>query len=103
MVSPMFIALPIGLESSTSFGSWQHLWSVCRFIGLGSSLGTGEDPLTLLKVCPVNTDKAEIKCMGSIGGKTPTEPKRFVHYTLAFDTLNEIKLMFMHFAQSKYG
>ena len=30
---------------------------------------------TLLKVCPAHKDKVEIKCMGSVGGKTPTEPK----------------------------
>jgi hypothetical protein len=46
------------------------------FVGLGSSLvGTGEDSLTLLKVCPAHTNKVEIKCMGSVGGKTPTERK----------------------------
>jgi hypothetical protein len=73
------------------------------FIGPGSLLGTWENSLTLLKVCPVNTDKVEIKCMGFVGGKTPPEPKRFVHYTLAFGILNEIKLMFMHFPQSKHG
>ena len=27
---------------------------------------------TLLEVCPAQKDKIEIKCMGSIGGKTPT-------------------------------
>ena len=32
-------------------------------------------PHTLLKVCPAHKDKIEIKCMGSVGGKTPTEPK----------------------------
>ena len=46
------------------------------FISLGYSLvGTGEDSLTLLKVCPAHTDKAEIKCMGFVGGKTPTKSK----------------------------
>jgi hypothetical protein len=29
----------------------------------------------ILKVCPACKDKAESKCMGSAGGKTPTEPK----------------------------
>ena len=32
-------------------------------------------PHTLLEVCPSHKDKVEIKCMGSVGGKTPTEPK----------------------------
>jgi len=31
--------------------------------------------MCFLKVSPAYKDKAEIKCMGSIGGKTPTEPK----------------------------
>jgi len=32
-------------------------------------------PHTLLKVCSAHKDKVEIKCMGSVGGKTPTGPK----------------------------
>ena len=32
-------------------------------------------PHTLLEVCPAHKDKVEIKCMGSVGGKTPTELK----------------------------
>ena len=27
---------------------------------------------TLLQVCPAHKDKVEIKCMGSVGGETPT-------------------------------
>ena len=34
-------------------------------------------PHTLLEVCSAHKDKVEIKCMGSVGGKTPTEPKLF--------------------------
>jgi hypothetical protein len=26
-------------------------------------------------VCPAHKDKANIKCMGSVGGKAPTKPK----------------------------
>ena len=33
---------------------------------------------TLLEVCPAHKDKVEIKCMGSIGGKTPIEPKLYL-------------------------
>jgi hypothetical protein len=33
-------------------------------------------------VCPAHRDKAEIKCMGSVGEKTPTEPK--VYSSLTF-------------------
>jgi hypothetical protein len=32
-------------------------------------------PPHLLKVCSAHKDKEEIKCMGSVGEKTPTEPK----------------------------
>jgi hypothetical protein len=32
-------------------------------------------PPHLLKVCSAHKDKVDIKCIGSIGGKTPTEPK----------------------------
>jgi hypothetical protein len=41
-------------------------------------------------VCSTHKDKVEIKCMGSIGGKTPTEPKL---YLFLLDTLNKMKLM----------
>jgi len=27
--------------------------------------------MELTKVCPAHRDKAEIKCMGSVGGETP--------------------------------
>ena len=33
---------------------------------------------TLLETCPAHKDKVEIKYMGSIGGKTPTEPKLYL-------------------------
>ena len=32
-------------------------------------------PHTLLEACPAHKDKVEIKCMGSVGGKTPIKPK----------------------------
>jgi hypothetical protein len=39
-------------------------------------VGFGEVRLLLFlrKVSPACKDKVEIKCMGSVGGKTPTEP-----------------------------
>jgi hypothetical protein len=43
-------------------------------------------------VCPAQKDKVEIKCMGSIGGKTPVEPK-FIYPSLSIGTLNKMKLM----------
>jgi hypothetical protein len=48
------------------------------------------------KVGLAHRDKAKIKCMGSIGGKTPTEPK--VYSSLTLGMLRKMKLMFMCFA-----
>ena len=36
---------------------------------------------TLLEVCPAHKDMVEIKCMGSVGGKTPTEPKLYLFFS----------------------
>ena len=47
----------------------------------------GSTPYTLLEVCSAHKDKIEIKCMGSVGGKTPIEPK---HYLL-FSSLKHIE------------
>ena len=44
-------------------------------------------PHTLLEVCSAHKDKVEIKCMGSAGGKTPTEPKLFFS---SLDTSNHV-------------
>jgi hypothetical protein len=52
----------------------------------------------LFKVCPTHRDKAEIKCMGSVGGKTSIEPK--VYSSLTFGELSKIILMLMCFAQT---
>ena len=38
-------------------------------------------PHTLLEVCPAHKDKVEIKCMGSVGGKTLTEPKLYLFFS----------------------
>ena len=32
-------------------------------------------------MCPGHKDKVEIKCMSSIGGKTPTEPKLYSFFS----------------------
>jgi hypothetical protein len=37
--------------------------------------------LTLLEVCPACKDKIEIKYMGSVGGKTPIEPKVYLLFS----------------------
>jgi hypothetical protein len=53
---------------------------------------------TLLEVCSAHNDKVEIKCMGSVGGKTPTEPKLYFFSFLALGTLNHDKadVMYIH-------
>jgi hypothetical protein len=38
-------------------------------------------PHTLLKVCSTHKDKVAIKCMGSVGEKTPTEPKLYLFFS----------------------
>jgi hypothetical protein len=53
----------------------------------------GSAPPHFLKVCSDHNDKVEIKCMCSIGGKTPTEPKLYIFSFLALGTLNYIRLM----------
>jgi hypothetical protein len=47
----------------------------CRILGNWQTL------LTLLEVCPTYKDKVEIKFMGSIGGKTPIEPKLYLLFS----------------------
>jgi hypothetical protein len=43
-------------------------------------------------VCPAHKDKAEIKCMGSVGGKHQQNQKS-IHSSLTLGTVNKIKLM----------
>jgi hypothetical protein len=49
-------------------------------------------PPHLLKVCSAHKDKAEIKCIGSVGGKTP-QNQNLIHTSLAIGTLNMIRLI----------
>ena len=42
-------------------------------------------------MCSAHKDKVEIKCMGSVGGKTPTEPN-FIYSSLALGSLNHDKV-----------
>jgi hypothetical protein len=49
----------------------------------------------LLELYPAHKDKAKIKCMGSVGGKTPTKPKSVVHSSLTSGIVNKIKLKSM--------
>ena len=72
--------------------SWRHL--VCIIIaGWNFHLYNLEDrfPHTLLKVCSAHRDKVEIKCMCSVGGKTPTKPK-LIYTSLTLGTLNHDKI-----------
>jgi hypothetical protein len=43
--------------------------------------GKSTNSHTFLEVCPACKDKVEIKCMGSIGGKTPTELKLYLFFS----------------------
>jgi hypothetical protein len=49
-------------------------------------------PPHLLKVCSAHKDKAEIKCMSSVGGKTP-QNRNLIHTSRALGTLNKIRLI----------
>jgi hypothetical protein len=64
---------------------------ICRILGELTSSST-----VVFKVGPAHRYKAEIKCMGSVVGKTPTEPK--VYSSLTLGILSKIKLMFIYFA-----
>ena len=55
----------------------------------------GRLPHTLLEVCPAHQDKVEIKCMGSVGGKTPTEPNLCLFFSLALGTSNHVMVDIM--------
>jgi hypothetical protein len=58
---------------------------VYTFTGSDLSLvefwGIDKPLLTLLEVCPACKDKVEIKCMGSVDGKTPTKPKLYLLFS----------------------
>jgi hypothetical protein len=42
-------------------------------------------------VCSSHQDKVEIKCKGSVGEKTPTEPK-LIYTSLALGRMNDAKI-----------
>ena len=86
-------------KSIISSRSWRHL--VCTII-VGSEISLVEFwdqlPHTLLEVCSTHKDKVEIKCMGSVGGKTPTEPNLCLFFSLALGTSNLVivDVMYIH-------
>jgi hypothetical protein len=50
--------------------------SELSLVGIGRLI-----PPHLLKVCFAHKDKVEIKCMSSVGGKTPIEPKLHSYFS----------------------
>ena len=60
-------------------------------------------PHTLLGVCSAHKDNVEIKSMGSIGGKTPTEPKLYLFFSLALSTSNHVTFDVMCIHSYKMG
>ena len=70
----MMVPLMVMPPSSTkpvlilSFDFWFDRFRTFTCRNLGNRLSSH----ILLEVCPAHKDKVEIKCMGSIGGKTPT-------------------------------
>jgi len=43
--------------------------------------GSYNTPPYFARSVPTRRDKAEIKCMDSVGGKTPTEPKVYLFFS----------------------
>ena len=50
----------------------------------------GSTPPHLLEVCSAHKDRVEIKCMGSVGRKTPIEPNLYLFFSLALGTSNHV-------------
>jgi len=71
MVSPMVIALPASW--SVKYWLWELAASSLSVHVHRSRIFTCRVLVESTKVCPAHRDKAKIKCMGSFGGKTPTE------------------------------
>jgi hypothetical protein len=55
-------------------------------------------PHTLIEVCSVHKDKVEIKCMGSVGGKTPTKLEIYLSSNLGHN-----KIDIIHIVHSYHG
>jgi hypothetical protein len=49
-------------------------------------------------MCPAHKDKVEIKCMGFVGGKTPTKPK-FYSFFFNFRHMEQDEVDVMRFVQ----
>ena len=46
-------------------------------------------------MCSAHKDKVEIKCMGSVGGKTPIKPKLYLFFSLTLGTSNYVTVDIM--------
>ena len=72
----------------------------CSSSGLELSLVKfgGSTTPHLLEVCSAHKDRVEIKCMGFVGGKTPTEPNLYLFFSLALGTSNHVivDVMYIH-------
>jgi hypothetical protein len=86
VVPPFFCQTRLGFEFD--FGLIGPSFLTCSSSGSVLSLVEfgGSAPPYLLEVCSAYNDKVEIKCMSSIGGKTPTEPKLYIFSFLAQGT-----------------
>jgi hypothetical protein len=89
-VVPLLVALPMVVPPSffLLFSILKPIFddNLMCIVVTGSKLSLvefgGSLPLhTLLEVCSAHFDKVEIKCLGSVGGKTPTEPKLYVFFS----------------------
>ena len=61
----------------------------CRFRTFTCRIWVIDSP-HLLEVCSAHKDRVEIKCMGSVGGKTPIEPNLYLFISLALGTSNHV-------------
>ena len=57
----------------------------------------------LLKVYPAYKDKVEIKCMGSVGGKTPTEPILYSFLSILEHIIQDKLMLYVLFISNKGG
>ena len=62
----------------------------------------GSTPPHLLEVCSAHKDRVEIKCIGSVGEKTPTEPK-LIYSSLTLGTSNHVTVDVMRIHSCNLG
>ena len=81
-------------DRSTHHRVGSILLSVFVLVDLGPSLGSlrFEKSSMFLKNCPAHRDKAEIKCMGPVGGKHQQNQK-YIYSSLSLSIGSKTKLM----------